>query len=73
MIEGGGTVAGSALQAGIVNKLFLFMAPKLLGGNDGKPIFNVKGPEYIKDAIKLKNIKLNRFEDDILISGYINF
>ena len=71
MIEGGGTVAGAALQAGIVNKLMLFMAPKLLGGNDGKPIFNIKGPEYIKDAIGLKKIKLSRFGDDVLVSGYL--
>ena len=72
MIEGGGTVAGSALQAGIVNKVMLFMAPKLLGGNDGKPIFNVKGPEYIKDAIELKKMKLSHFADDIFVTGYLN-
>jgi diaminohydroxyphosphoribosylaminopyrimidine deaminase / 5-amino-6-(5-phosphoribosylamino)uracil reductase len=71
MIEGGATVAGAALQAKIVNKLMLFIAPKILGGNDGKPVFNVKGPEYIKDAIEITRMKLARFGDDILVSGYL--
>lgn len=71
LIEGGGRVAGEALRAGIVNKMHLFMAPKLLGGSDGKPVFEGKGPEWIKDALELKKISISRFDDDILVSGYL--
>ena len=38
LIEGGGRVVHSALAAGIVDKVFLFYAPKILGGNDGFPM-----------------------------------
>jgi diaminohydroxyphosphoribosylaminopyrimidine deaminase/5-amino-6-(5-phosphoribosylamino)uracil reductase len=71
LIEGGGTVAGAALRAGIVNKLLLFMAPRIMGGSDGRPMFEGRGPEWIKDALALKKLSLDRFEDDILVSGYL--
>lgn len=71
LIEGGGTVAGAALRAGIVNKLLLFMAPRIMGGSDGKPLFEGRGPEQIKDALELKKMSLTRFEKDILVSGYL--
>ena len=71
LIEGGGTVAGAALRAGIVNKLLLFMAPRILGGSDGKPMFEGRGPELIKDALELKKLSLTRLENDILVSGYL--
>jgi len=71
LIEGGGTVAGAALRAGIVNKLLLFMAPRIMGGSDGKPMFEGRGPERIKDALELKKMSLTRFENDILVSGYL--
>lgn len=71
LIEGGGTVAGEALRAGIVNKLLLFMAPLIMGGSDGKSMFEGRGPEQIKDALELKKMSLTRFENDILVSGYL--
>jgi diaminohydroxyphosphoribosylaminopyrimidine deaminase/5-amino-6-(5-phosphoribosylamino)uracil reductase len=71
MIEGGSTVAGAALRAGIVNKMLLFMAPRILGGSDGKPLFEGQGPGLIKDTLELKNMSVTRFENDILVSGYL--
>jgi len=71
LVEGGSRVAGSALKAGIVNKVLLFFAPKLLGGSDGTPIFKGKGPLLIKDAFRLKQVSLTQFDDDILVKGYL--
>lgn len=71
LIEGGGTIAGEALQKGIVNKVMYFIAPKILGGSDGTPVFKGKGPELIKDVFALKDIDILRFEDDVLIQGYL--
>ena len=47
------------------------MAPRILGGSDGKPMFEGKGPKLIKDALELKNMSVTRFENDILVSGYL--
>jgi len=71
LVEGGSRVAGSALKAGIVNKVQFFLAPKFLGGSDGTPIFEGKGPLLIKDAFKLKDVIVTQFDDDILIKGYL--
>lgn len=71
LIEGGGTIAGAALKAGIVNKVLYFMAPKFLGGSDGIPVFNGPGPDRIADAFKLGNMDVTRFGEDLLIQGYL--
>jgi len=71
LIEGGGRVAASALAAGIVNKVCYFLAPKIMGGNDGIPVFNGSGPEKIKDVFELARVTTRQFGSDMLVTGYI--
>lgn len=71
LIEGGGRVIASALSTGIVDKVLFFYAPKIMGGNDGIPICFGKGRELMKDCIAVKDINVHRFDDDIMIEGYI--
>lgn len=71
LIEGGSTVAGSVLTAGIVNKVLFFLAPKFLGSSDGIPVFEGHGPKLIKDAFELKNTRVTLFDNDILVQGYL--
>ena len=71
LIEGGGSLVHSALTAGIVNKLYLFFAPKILGGDDGVPMCRGRGPELMKDALGLDRVEVQRFDQDILIKGYL--
>lgn len=72
LIEGGGRVAGSALRAGIVDKVCFFYAPKILGGDDGVPVCAGPGPEWMKDALPVKNMTVSRLGEDILVEGYLN-
>lgn len=71
LIEGGSRVLSSALNAGIVNKVILFYAPKILGGDDGAPVCRGKGPEWMKDAIGLDCMTLHRKGEDIVIEAYV--
>jgi diaminohydroxyphosphoribosylaminopyrimidine deaminase/5-amino-6-(5-phosphoribosylamino)uracil reductase len=71
LIEGGSKVSASALKEGIVNKVLFFLAPKLMGGSDGIPVFKGKGPEKIKDAFELKHVGVEMFDNDLLIKGYL--
>ena len=71
LIEGGGSVAASALRAGIVNKMHYFAAPKFLGGNDGIPVFRGKGPIRICDALEMDRVRVDRFGPDIMVTGYL--
>ncbi|MCG8549706.1 MAG: bifunctional diaminohydroxyphosphoribosylaminopyrimidine deaminase/5-amino-6-(5-phosphoribosylamino)uracil reductase RibD [Desulfobacterales bacterium] len=71
LIEGGGRVAASALAAGVVNKICYFLAPKIMGGNDGVPVFNGAGPEKIKEVFELARVTTRQFGSDMLVTGYI--
>jgi diaminohydroxyphosphoribosylaminopyrimidine deaminase/5-amino-6-(5-phosphoribosylamino)uracil reductase len=71
LVEGGGRVIASALKSGIADKAFFFYAPKILGGDDGIPICRGPGPQRMKDCIQVKNIRVHRFGDDVMIEGYI--
>jgi diaminohydroxyphosphoribosylaminopyrimidine deaminase/5-amino-6-(5-phosphoribosylamino)uracil reductase len=71
LIEGGSTVLASALNSGIVDKVLFFYAPKILGGDDGKPICRGSGPALMKDCIQLNRIRVQRFGEDVMIEGYI--
>ncbi|MGD9213345.1 MAG: bifunctional diaminohydroxyphosphoribosylaminopyrimidine deaminase/5-amino-6-(5-phosphoribosylamino)uracil reductase RibD [Desulfobacteraceae bacterium] len=72
LIEGGAQVAGSALKAGIVDKVCFFYAPKLLGGEDGIALFAGKGPEKMNDCLQLRDTKVSRAGDDIVVTGYLD-
>lgn len=71
LIEGGATVIASALASSVVNKVLFFIAPKILGGDDGVPVCRGRSPLFMKDALQLKNVDMRRFDDDILIQGYL--
>jgi diaminohydroxyphosphoribosylaminopyrimidine deaminase/5-amino-6-(5-phosphoribosylamino)uracil reductase len=71
LVEGGSHVIASAFSSGIVDKILFFYAPKILGGDDGIPICRGPGPELMKDCIRIKNIRVQRFDDDVMIEGYI--
>ncbi|SNX53801.1 diaminohydroxyphosphoribosylaminopyrimidine deaminase [Thermoanaerobacterium sp. RBIITD] len=71
LIEGGGTLNYSALKEGIVDKVMFYIAPKIIGGSNALTPVEGNGIDYIKDAIKLNDIEITKFDDDILITGYI--
>ena len=71
LIEGGSRVIASAIRSGIIDKAYFFYAPKILGGDDGIPICRGPGPELMADSIRLYDIRVKRFDDDIMIEGYI--
>lgn len=71
LLEGGSNLNYSALQKGIVDKVFSFIAPKIIGGGSAKPPVGGEGIPYMKDAISLKDINICRFEDDIMIEAYV--
>jgi len=50
MVEGGPTVAGDFHRAGLVDRYVLYLAPVLLGGDDGRPLFSGPGAHRIEDV-----------------------
>lgn len=72
IIEGGGRVLGSAFREGIIDRVCFFYGPKILAGEDGKPICGGRGPERLADAVSIRNIRIHRFEDDVMIEGDVD-
>jgi diaminohydroxyphosphoribosylaminopyrimidine deaminase/5-amino-6-(5-phosphoribosylamino)uracil reductase len=72
LIEGGARVAGSALASNIIDKMILFYGPKILGSDDGFPLWRGRGPERMEDARHLQDITVSRFGQDIMIQGYLH-
>jgi diaminohydroxyphosphoribosylaminopyrimidine deaminase/5-amino-6-(5-phosphoribosylamino)uracil reductase len=71
MIEGGAMVNWAALAAGIVDKIFLYYAPRILGGTASVPFAGGAGFASISDAACVKSIRLHRFAEDFAIEGYL--
>jgi diaminohydroxyphosphoribosylaminopyrimidine deaminase/5-amino-6-(5-phosphoribosylamino)uracil reductase len=72
LIEGGAQVASAALNAGILDKVFFFYAPKILGGDDGIPMCSGPGPEKMRESLPLHRVEVERVGADVLVSGYLN-
>jgi diaminohydroxyphosphoribosylaminopyrimidine deaminase/5-amino-6-(5-phosphoribosylamino)uracil reductase len=71
MIEGGATVNGSALASGIVDKVFLYYAPRILGGTTSVPFAGGPGFASMDDAACVNSIRLHRFGEDFAVEGYL--
>lgn len=70
LIEGGGETSASFLEAGAVDKILFFIAPKIIGGRDAKTSVEGKGCQFLKDVIKLKSISCKKIGEDFLIEAY---
>jgi len=66
MIEGGSTVNAAALAAGVVDKVFFYYAPKILGAGS---IPFAKDVDF--QSILLKKVQLHRYGDDVAVEGYL--
>ena len=67
LIEGGGSVNEAALKSGIVNHVYAYIAPKLLGGKDAKTPVEGQGADCPENCAVLINRKITFIGDDILI------
>jgi len=71
LIEGGALVNWMALAAGIVDKVFLYYAPKILGGTGAVPFAGGEGFERLSDAATVRNITMHHFTEDFAVEGYL--
>lgn len=70
LLEGGGVLNGAMLEAGLVDKLMLFYAPIIVGGEGAPSAFGFTGPEEMSSALRLRDITMQAFGEDWCISGY---
>ena len=68
LVEGGGEIHASFLEAGVVDELRLFLSPKIVGG-DGVPVFGPLGTESMQRAWRLEALTIERVGEDWLLRG----
>jgi diaminohydroxyphosphoribosylaminopyrimidine deaminase/5-amino-6-(5-phosphoribosylamino)uracil reductase len=69
LIEGGGEVLGAALDAGIGDRVTLFVAPRILGGRMARPAFGGGGAARLVDAARLEEARPRRIGSDWMIEA----
>jgi diaminohydroxyphosphoribosylaminopyrimidine deaminase / 5-amino-6-(5-phosphoribosylamino)uracil reductase len=71
LIEGGAMVNWAALAAGVVDKVFLYYAPKILAGSGSVPFAAGGGFRRMSDAAYVRRTRLHRFGEDFAVEGYL--
>ena len=69
LLESGPTLNATALQEKIVDRILLFIAPKIIGGQKAPGVVGGEGSPHIRDAQPLKILSLRRLGADLMIEG----
>ncbi|KAL5573960.1 hypothetical protein UlMin_023557 [Ulmus minor] len=69
--ECGGTLAASAISAGVIHKVFAFVAPKIIGGKNAPSPVSELGKVEMSQALDLIDVCYEQVGPDMLISGFL--
>lgn len=71
LLEAGSALNASALESGLIDKVVLFYAPKILGGQDALPLFGGRGLRTLQQARRVRITELRQIGDDFVVEGYL--
>jgi diaminohydroxyphosphoribosylaminopyrimidine deaminase/5-amino-6-(5-phosphoribosylamino)uracil reductase len=69
-VEGGGTVIESYLRQRLADKLYCFIAPKIVGGQQAKTPVEGRGVQSMAEAYRLAELNCENMAGDLLVTGY---
>lgn len=69
LVEGGGEINAAVLRAQLAQRLMCYVAPLLMGGQDAKGLFGGRSPRRLRDAVPLKNLRMEPVGRDMLIQA----
>lgn len=70
LLEGGGELNASMLKEELIDKIYCFIAPKIIGGKSAPGPIGGDGVKLMNQAITLKDLTYKQIENDVLITGY---
>ena len=73
LIEGGGTLAASALAARVVDRIEFHIAPKILGGSHSRPSVGGEDPLSLDRSIMLRRVEIHKLGADIAYSAALEY
>lgn len=71
LLEGGGTLAFAAFEAGIIDKVQVYIAPKVIGGTTSMTPLGGPGIAHLQDAWALRDLSTQKVGEDICLTGYV--
>ncbi len=71
LVEGGSEVFSSFIAEKLVDKIVLFVAPKIIGGKNSKSFVEGKGIQKISEALTVQEMSVEKSGEDLLIQGYL--
>ena len=72
MIEAGSKVNWTALESGVVDRIFFYYGPKILGGLEALPLAGGIGRRRRSDAIRIHNVTIHQIPpDEFAVEGYV--
>ena len=69
LVEGGSELNASFLREGLVNRVFLYVAPTLLGGQTTKGLLGGRSPKHLAETVPMSNLHIQSLGVDVLITG----
>jgi len=69
LVEGGGELIGSLVEARLVDTFLFFIAPKIIGGRDAKTSVEGGGVASMKDCLRLNEMRVTKMQHDIMIEA----
>ena len=71
LVEGGGEVIGSFFETGYVDKVFLFLAPRIIGGKSSLTWVEGKGVKILSQTPCIEVRSFKKIGKDLLMEGYV--
>ncbi len=73
LVEGGGRVHASFLEARMAQRVTWFIGPKLIGGREAPTAVEGLGVDKMRDAASIAGVRIRRLGSDVLIEGEIRY
>lgn len=70
LVEGGTGVAGAFIDARLVDKVTFICSPIIIGGGEAPVAIGGKGSDTLEQAVRLKDLLVERLGEDVEITGY---
>jgi diaminohydroxyphosphoribosylaminopyrimidine deaminase / 5-amino-6-(5-phosphoribosylamino)uracil reductase len=70
LLEGGGTINASFFENHLIDKISLYIAPKLIGGKDAPTFLEGLGVDQMRDAVELSDTEIIKIGKDFKLIGY---
>ncbi len=72
LVEGGATVHGSFFDAGLVDRVYAYLAPVIVGGREAPSAVGGRGPAAVTESLRLHRLHVERLGEDLLIVGDVH-